>query len=206
MSSVRILWQDEKVLTMRRNIELKAMYPDLQSARRICAKLGAAHIGVDRQLDSFFKVTSGRLKLRESSLTGNSLIFYMREDKNQPKQSDYMIFSIHDNATVLRELLARALGLFIQLSKTRDIYLYHATRIHLDEVDSLGTFVEFEYVLSETDSFEKGLEDLGKLKKNFDIHDSSLVDVSYSDLLIRQHPTRQMCQNEAKEEGPSDKV
>ena len=47
----------------------------------------------------------------------------------------------------LAEALDAALGTVVVVSKRRRLFLWEGVRIHLDEVDGLGSFVEFEAVL-----------------------------------------------------------
>ena len=49
----------------RRNIELKAFDPDPGRSLAVVLGLGARDRGVIHQRDTYFKVASGRLKLRE---------------------------------------------------------------------------------------------------------------------------------------------
>jgi hypothetical protein len=48
---------------MRRNIELKARCPNLAAARAAALRVGATPVGVLEQLDTYFRVPHGRLKL-----------------------------------------------------------------------------------------------------------------------------------------------
>jgi predicted adenylyl cyclase CyaB len=164
------------------NVEIKARYPDLQHALRVCEQIGAVFAGTDRQLDSYFRVPSGRLKIRESSLGPNSLILYRREDKESPKESCYVLVDVGSTAASLRELLAQALGMTVQVKKKRRILMYGQTRIHLDEVEHLGSFVEFEYVLQDNESPEAGISEVERLRSVFGIDEAALVSGSYSDL------------------------
>ena len=173
---------------MARNIEIKARYPDLRNALRICGEMGATYAGTDLQVDSYFRVPSGRLKIRESTLGSGSLIFYRREDKQGPKQSDYLLVEIGSSAASLRELLTEALGILVQVRKKRQVLVYGTTRVHLDEVESLGSFVEFEYVLQENQSPEAGFSEVERLRKSLAIEDAALVSVSYSDLALGSDP------------------
>ena len=63
------------------NIEIKARYADLAKGRRIAEGLNAKWVGRDRQVDTYFRTREGRLKLRESSLSGTQLIPYRRADE-----------------------------------------------------------------------------------------------------------------------------
>lgn len=173
---------------MATNIELKAHYPDLHRARRLCDSLHATHAITESQLDTYFKVPNGRLKLRESSPTSSTLIYYEREDKQEPRQSDYLLVPVRGEPALLQDLLTHALGILVQVKKSREVFTYGNTRIHLDCVERLGTFIELEYVVDENFTVEDGKKALDALKQHFGIHEDDLIDVSYSDLLLRSTP------------------
>ncbi|HAA50875.1 MAG TPA: hypothetical protein DCE43_14260, partial [Planctomycetaceae bacterium] len=66
----------------RRNVELKARYPDLQAGADIAGGLGSTDADTLVQVDTYFHAADGRLKLREitSRVKGESaeLIWYAR--------------------------------------------------------------------------------------------------------------------------------
>ena len=68
------------------NIEIKARCPDAKAIRSILQSRKADFKGIDHQVDTYFKVPFGRLKLREGNIE-NNLIYYDREDKKGPKKS-----------------------------------------------------------------------------------------------------------------------
>jgi predicted adenylyl cyclase CyaB len=166
---------------MARNVEIKARVADLAEievhARRIATE-GPSDIAQD---DTFFTCAHGRLKLREFSTTQGQLIFYSRPDDGGPKVSDYWITDTHIPAA-LRETLARALGIVGRVRKQRRLYLLDRTRIHLDNVEGLGLFVELEVVLREDESPGQGAETARQVMKSLGIADSQLVQGAYVDL------------------------
>lgn len=127
------------------NLEIKARCKDLDAAQQRARELATAHVGVDEQTDTYFVTRSGRLKLRESSLSGGQLIPYRRPDQPGPKRSDYLVIPI-ERPTALKALLAEVLGVHRVVRKQREIFLVDNVRIHLDRVDGLGTFLELEAV------------------------------------------------------------
>jgi predicted adenylyl cyclase CyaB len=146
--------------------------------------LQATRIGTESQVDTYFVVPKGRLKLRESGRNPSTLIYYEREDTHDSKQSDYHLVSIDGKPARLRNVLTRALGILVQVRKTREVFNYGNTRIHLDVVERLGSFIEFEYVVGGESPVEDGKEVLGRLKQHFGIREEDLVATSYSDLLV----------------------
>jgi predicted adenylyl cyclase CyaB len=163
-------------------MELKARCPDLARARSVARSIGAIHQGVLVQTDTYFTVAHGRLKLREIESSHSELIWYDRPNAASARLSDYTLYPISD-PTTFKAVLSGALGAWCIVRKRRDLYLWKNVRIHLDEVDKLGSFIEFEAVLSEseTDAYDR----LAWLKEQFRIPDADRIADSYSDLLTR---------------------
>ena len=161
---------------------MKARDRDPARSRRVCEEIGADDEGVLSQLDTYFEVPRGRLKLREQSPGGAQLIAYERSDDRGGAESRYRIVEVPDPAEMMAAL-ASTLGVRVEVRKARRVYLYEGVRIHLDEVEGLGSFIEFEGVATaerDADAFEPVLTDL---RLRFSIADADLVAVSYSDLV-----------------------
>lgn len=165
------------------NIEIKAIYPDLEKAREVCRRLGATFVGVDRQIDTYFKVPNGRLKLRESSLSGAYLIPYLRPNQEGPKKSDYARLEVAD-AELTKNLFSQILGVDLVVKKNREIFLIDNVRVHLDDVDGVGCFFEFEAVYDLDTVAQHKIEEIKvqTLMKEFNITEESLQKTSYQQL------------------------
>ena len=100
------------------------------------------------QRDTYFAVADGLLKLREDleRATGE-LIFYRRPESSGLRSSSYWRAPASD-PDALRSLLGAAHGVTGVVTKRRHLYLFRNVRIHLDDVEGLGTFVELESVLA----------------------------------------------------------
>ena len=169
---------------MPRNIEIKARVADLsaiEAKARLIATEGPQDIAQD---DTFFKCGSGRLKLREFSETRGQLIYYARDDAAGPKVSDYWISETAVPAG-MRETLSHALGVVGRVRKRRRLYIADRTRIHLDKVEGLGSFVELEVVLREDESPDKGEETARRIMQSLGIGEGELVEGAYVDLQAR---------------------
>ncbi len=165
------------------NIEIKAVYPDLAKARRIAKGLNAWFKGRDHQVDTYFKTGKGRLKLRESTLSGGELIPYLRPNQQGPKKCDYAVIPVSD-APKVKKLLKILLGIEEVVVKQRDIYLVGNVRIHLDQVKGLGSFLEFEAVYQGDTSKKKAAEEkkVRKLLDVFEIKPGDLLENSYKEM------------------------
>ena len=142
----------------------------------------ARSVGTDHQIDTYFNVNHGRLKLREGNIE-NNLIHYVRENQDGPKQSKVLLYKSEPESQ-LKAVLTGAMGVLTVVDKQREIYFIDNVKFHLDTVEGLGTFVEIEAI--DTDG-SIGQERLQEQCENymslFGIAEADLVSVSYSDLL-----------------------
>ena len=164
-----------------RNIELKARLRDRANAERACRELGAKPHGDIHQVDTYFRVREGRFKLRESDPGDDYLVFYRRPDTAAIKGCDYTIAVVE---RTLRPALAEALGELAVVEKTRTLHLWHNVRIHLDRVEGLGDFIEFEAVLSDRYDDQDGRDKVARLQQAFGITRDDLLDTSYLDMVL----------------------
>jgi predicted adenylyl cyclase CyaB len=165
------------------NIEIKASSKNHSGIRKILKSKNAEFKGVDHQVDIYFNVKSGRLKLREGNIE-NHLIHYNRENKSGPKQSDLILYKPAPGSN-LKEILIKALGILVVVEKKREIYFIDNVKFHLDEVSGLGTFVEIEAIdLAGSIDKVRLFEQCYYYCKLFKIKNEDLVAESYSDLLL----------------------
>jgi predicted adenylyl cyclase CyaB len=167
----------------RRNVELKAKNPDPERSLEVCRDLDAEDRGVISQRDTYFKVSSGGLKLREESPGGPHLIQFQRASQAQQRPSSYRIVAIEDGAT-LRAALRESLGERGVVVKRRHLFLWHNVRIHLDDVEGLGSFLEFEAVAPADSDLEHEYESVAELRAAFSITDELLCAHGYADQLL----------------------
>jgi predicted adenylyl cyclase CyaB len=166
------------------NIEIKAKTTDQEKIRKILKSNNADFKGVDHQVDTYFKVGSGRLKLREGNIE-NNLIHYERENKSGPKKSLVILYKYSPNQN-LKEILTKSLGVLAVVDKQREIYFINNVKFHLDRVVGLGTFVEIEAIDKDGSmENEKLLEQCNHYINLLNISQKDLVEKSYSDLMLR---------------------
>lgn len=167
------------------NIEIKAKCSNQDDIRTILRSRNAEYRGTDHQIDTYFKVPIGRLKLREGNIE-NNLIYYQRENQPDPKQSEYMLYK-SDNAAALKEILTKAFGILVVVDKHREIYFIDNIKFHLDTVIHLGTYVEIEVMdRDRTIGKEKLLDQCNFYLNLFSISNKDLIASSYSDLLLEK--------------------
>lgn len=169
---------------MARNIEIKARVEDLaRLATKVAAIADQGPVEIEQD-DTFFRCDAGRLKLRSFSNASGELIFYRRADQQGPKESFY-IRSPTSAPDSLRESLALAYGAVGRVRKHRSLFLAGRTRIHLDQVEGLGQFLELEVVLGDREAAEAGMREARRLMEMLDIDPSQLIERAYVDLLGR---------------------
>jgi homotetrameric cytidine deaminase len=167
----------------RVNVELKARDGDPEATVQRCLALGATDEGVLNQRDTYFGSGRGRLKLRVDPERGSELIAYRRPDQSLARESEYVLAPVA-TPDELAEALDAALGTVVVVSKTRRLFLWEGVRIHLDEVQGLGTFIELEAVLPDAGDPAAAAEKIARLQDELGFKDEAVVAVGYSDLLL----------------------
>lgn len=172
---------------MNINIEIKARVKDLSRLRKRVEELSDAPCKEIHQEDTFFYTSRGRLKLRILAPDYGELIYYEREDVSGPKPSHYLISPSTDPDS-LKTLLASTIGVRGIVKKRRLLYKTGNVRIHIDEVDGLGLFVEIEVVLGPGQTLEEERAVATELIQKLGIEASDLLEEAYIDLL-EKHAT-----------------
>ena len=108
------------------------------------------------------------------------MIFYERDEERPERWSTYEKVAVSD-APALKTALEHALGIKIVVEKIRRVYQYRQCRIHLDDVEGLGTFLEFEV---QDSGREESVALMKYLTEAFEIKPDDIVRASYSDLLL----------------------
>ncbi len=165
------------------NYEFKARLKDEARVRRALRALRARYVGTDRQLDTYFRVSKGRLKVREGRIE-NALIYYRRPDAARARRARIEMMLLPRRNSVCA-ILGGSLGVLTVVDKRREIYFAGNVKIHLDRVRGLGKFVEVE-ALSRSGSLENARKQARKFQKFFGIANRDIVPQSYSDLVLRR--------------------
>lgn len=165
------------------NVEYKAELRDMAMARAACRAVGASHIITLEQTDTYFRVPSGRLKRRECVGEPTEWIFYDRKDEARPRLS---CFTIYGDAQARERFGVAPLPELVVVRKTRDLYLLDNVRIHLDEVEDLGRFLEFEALVSPGFPVAKCHASVDRLRATFAPALGEPLSCSYADLLLQE--------------------
>ncbi|XP_030763593.1 uncharacterized protein LOC115888141 [Sitophilus oryzae] len=167
-----------------RNVEIKAKVKNivilLQKAKEI-----SQSSDILKQHDTFYNTTKGRLKLRRFTDSGNGeLIFYDRPDTEGPKLSVFKKANVEDIDN-LNQVLTEALGSKNEVKKVRHLFLAGQTRIHIDEVENLGNYMELEVCLKPEQTCEEGEKVAYEIMKQLGVQKEDLVSGAYADLLLK---------------------
>ena len=172
-----------------RNVEIKMELRDPALARTVALHLGAIHAATFHQIDTYFKVPSGRLKKRESDgePEGKTVeyIVYERPDKPSAKISEY---SIYDEIGAKARFGNLDLPRLAVVDKKREVFLLDNVRIHLDDVKGLGKFLEFEAIVSPSRNVRTCREQLDILIGEFKVVTGEVIAVSYCDMVLTDEP------------------
>ena len=167
---------------MATNIEIKARVDDFEDLKTRAESLSDKPLEIIPQEDIFFNSVKGRLKLRILAPDLGYLIYYERPDQEGPKRSDYHLAETRDPEG-LKKTLSLALGIRGVVRKTRHLYMAGQTRIHLDEIEGLGHFMELEVVLNEGQSEAEGQTIAEDLMRKLEVQGDALLQGAYMDLI-----------------------
>ena len=173
----------EALSSQLRNVELKARVSNLSAARDVAKEIATQRLPAQRQVDTYFRCPRGRLKLREIDHRQAQLIWYDRPDQHSAKGSDYLIVDVADAAT-MKGALEAAFAIAVIVAKRREILLFENVRIHLDDVARLGSFIEFEAVLTPDCDEATGRRKVDFLQATFGVQPCDLIAGSYADMMV----------------------
>jgi adenylate cyclase class 2 len=170
---------------MHLNYEFKARTARQDEQEAILKAQGPRFVGEDHQVDTYFNVPHGRMKLREGNIE-NSLIHYHRVNTAGAKQSHVLLYE-HQPAPALKAILSAALGIKVVVDKRRRIYFIDNVKFHFDYVEGLGTFVEVEAIgLDGSIGLAQLQEQCTRYAALLGIQPGDYMAESYSDLLIEK--------------------
>lgn len=165
------------------NVEIKAHCRDLNFIRHILYDKDIRPDKKVRQIDTYFCTSNGKLKLRETPEKAE-LIHYQREQIRGPKKSTVNFYHPTD-PTALKEILTLSNKILVIVEKQREIYWSENVKIHLDQVQNLGTFIEIEAIDFDGKFGEAQLyKQCHYFLELFQVKQDELITESYSDMLL----------------------
>ena len=168
---------------MHINYEFKARVDNLPDLEATLVSLSPLYKGEDHQVDTYFNVAHGRMKLREGNIE-HALIHYERTNVAGAKQSNVLLYQ-HPSDPSLKQILVTALGVKAKVDKQRKIYFIDNVKFHFDRVEELGTFVEVEAIDKDGSiGLEKLKQQCQHYQQVLGVRDADFIAESYSDLLL----------------------
>ncbi|HQX74497.1 MAG TPA: class IV adenylate cyclase [Chitinophagaceae bacterium] len=168
------------------NFEFKAATNNLAGLETLLLQQNPVFIGEDHQVDTYFNIEKGRIKLREGNIE-NALIHYEREDFAGAKSSHVLLYQ-HQPDKKLKEILVKALGIKAVVDKRRKIYFIDNVKFHFDTVKELGTFVEVEAIDKDGSIGKEKLQvQCDEYAALFNLSKKDFASVSYSDMILEKN-------------------
>jgi adenylate cyclase class IV len=168
---------------VKRNVEFKAELRDPNLAISIALALGARHVGTLDQTDTYYRVPSGRLKKRETVGEPTEWILYHRPDTTSAKLSEFTVYGEEEAA---ERFGTAPMPVWVVVKKMRELFLLDNVRIHLDAVEKLGNFLEFEALVRPGRSRPTCESAVAKLRADFSPAIGGAIATSYSDMIAEE--------------------
>jgi adenylate cyclase class IV len=165
------------------NVEFKAELRDFALARTICGSIGAELVSNLRQTDTYFRVPDAKLKKREVPGRPTEYIFYSRPNRSRPKLSNYTLYT---ESQAMDRFGASPLPVWVVVKKSRDLYMYKGVRVHLDQVEGLGGFIEFEAIVSPANNLAACHNLVDELRRAFGPAMGEPIACGYAELLAAE--------------------
>ena len=167
---------------MPKNFEIKCRIRNLSEIKKILVSDRSYKYSIEKQKDIYYKVKSGRLKLRIINEKNSDLIYYNRKEKNRERVSNFVISSTI-NFKELNFIMTEQFEVMVIVNKKREIFVKDNIRIHLDTVNKLGNFLEIEIMFKDLNKAKKMMSEL---KDMLNLNTKDFIKSSYSDLLINK--------------------
>ncbi|MDD3557367.1 MAG: class IV adenylate cyclase [Melioribacteraceae bacterium] len=161
------------------NLEIKIDLTSFDEIFSALKQINAEFIDILEQKDIYYRNSKGLLKLRRVN-EEYEFIFYDRDESAENRWSNYSILKIADPDA--EEFFDKIFEKEIIVEKTRKLYLYKNTRIHLDSVNNLGDFLELETVV--VDGQESAKEEFDFVYDSLSLSNYKELRTSYRDLLL----------------------
>ena len=164
-----------------RSVEIKHELRDPELAIAGLRKLRAINVGTTFQIDSCYRLSSGRLIKRVIEGEPTEWIAYHRDDSPQACVCRFTVYSENEAHT---RFGTRDMPVWTRVRKRRELWIAGPVRIHVDMVDRLGWFIEFEALISPRQNAGQCRRLVESVRNKMRIALGEAISVSYSDLAI----------------------
>jgi predicted adenylyl cyclase CyaB len=162
------------------NVDFKAELRDAELARNLLLSVKATHVETIDQVDTYFRLASGRLKKRQSPQQATEYIFYHRPDSLQPRISSFTIYS---EQQALRQFGVLNWPVWVVVRKHREIFQHTHVRIHLDRVEQLGWFIEMQSLVTPQNNLAKCHQNIHLLRQALSPALGEMISSSYAEMI-----------------------
>jgi predicted adenylyl cyclase CyaB len=165
------------------NFEIKTKIDNQSEVIKRIKNIGAIYKEKMDQTDYYFQTGTSKEKIREINNQEISFISYKRSEQKNRKDSNYTITTLSPEQ---KESFLRNNRPLCVVSKVRQLWMYKNTRIHVDNVDELGDFMELETVIKNI-SNDQGLNEFNEVVDKLKIDLEKTEPYSYSDLILNKN-------------------
>lgn len=165
---------------MPTNLEIKVPVQNLKKLINIVESHKGMKIYSSRQIDVYYKIPAGRLKIRNSS-GEKSIIYYKRNEDGRERWSNFEVIKVNNPEEWIK-FFDKFLERLVVVDKHRTLYHLENTRIHFDRVKNLSNFVELETKVVTTRKAAR--KEFEKILKLLNLNPENQILNSYSDLIL----------------------
>ena len=167
---------------MPRNIEVKIRVPEPAPIRAAALAAGARSRGVETQTDRYYELAGGRrVKLRVRDGGTAEMIRYDRPETGGIRASTYEVTPVRDADAGVCAVPKDAPVSIVR--KRRELLVIGNVRIHLDDVEGLGTFLELEAVVDPAHDDDAGRHQISVLLDALGLAGAEPIRASYGELV-----------------------
>ncbi|MHA1755107.1 MAG: class IV adenylate cyclase [Candidatus Odinarchaeia archaeon] len=173
-------------------IEVKFPVKDVNKLKRKLTEIGAIKLHSQIEEDIYFQhptidfsITDEALRLRK--INGEYTLTYKGSKLDKTTKTREEINVRVDDGDSFKEILIRMkFKPFMEVTKTRDIYSLNEIHIYLDNVNSLGYFVELEKIVSNQKELEEEKRKIFETVKKLGLSEKNSIRKSYLELLLEK--------------------
>jgi predicted adenylyl cyclase CyaB len=168
-----------------KNIELKIELHNFKEIKQRLLEIKAESKGTLLQVDTYYDYPDGRLKAREINKKEFVIIYYKRPNEAASKISNYKVYRFEKkDFAQIKKMFSDLCDEKVIVRKVRDLWIYKNTRIHLDNVNNLGNYLELETVVEESENIKRYQLEHKEIVNLLDIGHCKKLGESYSDMLL----------------------
>ena len=162
------------------SVEWKAEVRDPSIVRALVKRLGGVHASTSVQSDTYYRVIDGMLMKREVEGEPPEFIHYLRAPGVRPRHTRFTLYS---EEQAVERFGARPIPVWVIVEKRRECWLLDGVRVHIDEVEDLGWFVELEVLVTPDQRPEEGEAKIASIRERLGPFVGEPVARGYAELI-----------------------